>query len=363
MWAERCANVDAMTDVSTTLTINRPAAEVFEFLAEMSNNPRWQKGQVSCEWTSAPPINVGSTYDQQARFAGRTIESSFDVTEFEPGRLIRIVSTSGPMPIDVTRSVVPLTDDSCEVSAIVKGEPPGLMAKVSGLVDPIVKRSVSGDYVRLKQLLEAGDLPPNHHGDYKQFNALFGYVASLTMVLGRQHDADVVAAMADLGPGVHVLDIGCGPGNAVRTAARTGARATGVDPSGPMLHMAKVLTRLRPPTGAVEWIEAGAEDMPLDDDAIDVCWSLKAVHHWPQLEEGMAEVARVLKPGGIFIAFEKRSEPGATGVASHGWTRQQADLFAQMLREDHAFTDVDVREQKSNGAPVLTVSGHAPHDR
>ncbi len=352
-----------MTDVSTSIEIERPAGEVFSYVADMANNPDWQKGQVSCEWTSPPPIAVGSTYDQHAKFLGRSIRTSFEVTEFEPGRSIRIVSTSGPMPIDVTRSVVAIGEGRCEVSAIVRGEPPGLMKKASPVVDRLVKRSVSGDYDRLKRLLEADPkLPPNHHADYKQFNALFGYVASLTMILGRQNDADVVVRRTpNLGPEVHLLDIGCGPGNAVRTAARTGASAIGLDPSGPMLTMAKLLTRIRPPKGEVDWIEAGAEAMPVPDKSVDVVWSLKAVHHWPQLTEGLDEVRRVLKPGGLFVALEKKSPPGATGGASHGWTPDQAKLLADMLCDEHGFLDVEVREHTSGrSTTVLTVEGRLP---
>ena len=126
-----------------------------------------------------------------------------------------------------------------------------------------------------------------------------------------------------------------------------------------MLHMARLLTKLRSPTGEVDWIEAGAESMPLDDDAVDAVWSLKAVHHWPQLDEGLAEVARVLRPGGVFIALEKKVESGATGTASHGWTPRQAELLADMLRTDHGFTEVEVEEQQSGKATVLTVRGLA----
>jgi len=143
-----------MTDIRSSVIIDRPAAEVFEFVADMANNPKWQKGQVSCVWTSPPPLAVGSTYDQEARFAGRTIRTSFEVTEFEPGRRIRIVSTSGPMPIDVTRTVDPVGDDRCEVAAHVQGEPPGVMRLLGGMVDKMVKRNVDADYTRLKALLE-----------------------------------------------------------------------------------------------------------------------------------------------------------------------------------------------------------------
>ena len=60
------------------------------------------------------------------------------------------------------------------------------------------------------------------------------------------------------------------------------------------------------------------------------------MHHWPDLDGGLSEVARVLAPGGRFVAMEKRAEPGATGNASHGWTPAQAHTFAEMVA-DHGF--------------------------
>ncbi|MEM7092492.1 MAG: SRPBCC family protein [Actinomycetota bacterium] len=142
-------------ETSASITIQRPAGEVFDYLADMSNNPAWQRGQQRCEWTSEPPIGVGSTYDQEAKFAGRTITSSFEVTEFEPGRRIRIVTTAGTMPIDVTRGVTPIDDASCEVSAIVRGEPPMILRLLGPLTRRMLRSSVAGDYVRLKAQLEA----------------------------------------------------------------------------------------------------------------------------------------------------------------------------------------------------------------
>lgn len=144
-----------MTEVRMSTRINRSAAEVFAYLADMANNPKWQRGQERCTWTSEPPLRLGSTYDQEARFLGKKIVSSFEVVEFEPERLIRIRSTSGTMPIDVTRSVSPLGPDSCTVRAIVRGDPPGFLRLLGPLLDRMVERSVGGDYRRLKDLLEA----------------------------------------------------------------------------------------------------------------------------------------------------------------------------------------------------------------
>jgi uncharacterized membrane protein len=143
-----------MIEVRVTQTIDRPAGEVFAYLADMANNPRWQRGMRRCQWTSEPPLRLGSTYDQEASFLGRTITSSFEVTELEPGRRIRIQTTGGSMPIDVTRHVEP-DGDGCVVGAVVRGDPSGLFLLAAPIMKLLVRASVGRDYRRLKALLEA----------------------------------------------------------------------------------------------------------------------------------------------------------------------------------------------------------------
>jgi ubiquinone/menaquinone biosynthesis C-methylase UbiE len=88
---------------------------------------------------------------------------------------------------------------------------------------------------------------------------------------------------------------------------------------------------------------------------VTVCWSLASVHHWPDLESGLAEVARVLDAGGTFIALEKRAQPGATGNASHGWNADQAATFAAML-PDYGFQSAEVADHDLGRRPVVTVT-------
>jgi SAM-dependent methyltransferase len=200
------------------------------------------------------------------------------------------------------------------------------------------------------------DLAPNHHAHYRQFSGAFGYLAGLTMIVGRGRDARLVADIADPQPTDHVLDIGCGPGTAARVAARHGVRVTGVDPSEPMLRLAGLLTRIRRPAGEIDWVCAGAEALTVPDDSVTVCWSLASVHHWPDLVGGLSEVQRVLRPGGTLIALERRAEPGATGNASHGWTPDQADTFAAMLT-DRGFASADVSNHDVGRRHVVVVTG------
>jgi uncharacterized membrane protein len=142
--------------MTATRDIARPAGQVFDFFADASNNPTWQKGMQSCEWTSQPPIAVGSTYQQTARFMGRDILSTFEVTAHEPGRLIAIETIKSTFPIQVVRTVEPTGNESCRVSADITGGPERGVAK---LVEPLIGRwaqkSVDRDYDRLVQLLES----------------------------------------------------------------------------------------------------------------------------------------------------------------------------------------------------------------
>ena len=141
-------------ETTTQITIERPADLVFIVVADMARNPEWQRAMKSCVWTSEPPIGVGSTYDQVAEFVTRKIVTSFEVVEFEPGRRIRIKSYKSTFPLDITRSVEPLSDYRCTVTAIVTGEPSGVLTWFEPLTKPLVARSVRKDYERLKVLLD-----------------------------------------------------------------------------------------------------------------------------------------------------------------------------------------------------------------
>lgn len=55
-----------MIEVLASADVAVPAPELFAYVADMSNNPEWQQGQVACTWTSPPPVGVGSTYPASA---------------------------------------------------------------------------------------------------------------------------------------------------------------------------------------------------------------------------------------------------------------------------------------------------------
>jgi len=197
---------------------------------------------------------------------------------------------------------------------------------------------------------------PNHHADYPGFSGLAGLSAALSMVAGRDGNARLAAARSGATSGDVVVDIGCGPGAAARYAARLGARVTGVDPAPVMLRVARLLTRR---SDNVRYVEGTAEALPVPDDSASAVWAIATVHHWTDLDAALREVSRVLRPGGHFVAIERRTLPGADGLASHGWTDAQADAFADRCRE-RGLTDVQVEQNTSGRRSTVSVTATAP---
>jgi ubiquinone/menaquinone biosynthesis C-methylase UbiE len=190
---------------------------------------------------------------------------------------------------------------------------------------------------------------PNHHRHHGGFAGASGLAAAVLFLARRGDRAELAVRLTDVGPGDTVVDIGCGPGVATRLAASRGATAIGVDPATVMLKVARVASRHR----RVRYEVGAAESLPVDDGIATVAWSVATVHHWQDIGAGVAEVHRILRPSGRFLALEARTTPGATGHASHGWTRDQAQRFADHLTA-HGFTGATIDEHPGH-RPMISV--------
>jgi SAM-dependent methyltransferase len=94
---------------------------------------------------------------------------------------------------------------------------------------------------------------------------------------------------AEVGPGVRVLDVGCGPGALSAAAAARGATVTGVDLAEGMLAHARATHP------DIEFRHADAEDLPFTDGRFDVALGAFIVNHLPHPERAAGELARVAR--------------------------------------------------------------------
>ena len=143
-----------MLEIVSGAYIAAPSGVVFSLISDFEKNPTWQSGMQSCVFTTPPPLGVGSRYDQSATFLGRTAVSTFEVVEFIEGRLVKATSIAGSFPVTFTRSVEP-EGAGTRVKAIVQGSASGFFKLATPLLRRLVKRSIDGDYERLKKLVES----------------------------------------------------------------------------------------------------------------------------------------------------------------------------------------------------------------
>jgi 2-polyprenyl-6-hydroxyphenyl methylase / 3-demethylubiquinone-9 3-methyltransferase len=100
--------------------------------------------------------------------------------------------------------------------------------------------------------------------------------------------------------GRRVLDLGCGGGLTIVCLAQRGATVVGVDLSRASLRVASCHTRGDRHPASV-FACARAESLPFVDASFDVVWCTDVLEHLPDLPTAIAQIARVLKPGGLFL--------------------------------------------------------------
>ncbi len=180
-------------------------------------------------------------------------------------------------------------------------------------------------------------------------------LTAISMAVGRGPAARAVADAAGLTAGDRVLDIGCGPGTAVREAARRGATATGIDPSPVMLRLARRISALQRIRG-LAWLEGRAEALPLPDHGVTLAWAVSSAHHWDDRRAAFGEIRRVLSPGGQVLLAERLASPGARGRAAHGLAPAQAEELAGGLAAA-GFADVRVHTRRARRRALIIVQG------
>lgn len=179
-----------------------------------------------------------------------------------------------------------------------------------------------------------------------------------SMAVGRGGAARLVADASKLVASDRVVDIGCGPGTAVRVASERCDQATGVDPSPASVHLCRWLNHLGHRHNA-SVVLGRAEALPLPDRSATVVWSLSSFHHWASPARGLDEAMRVLEPGGRIIVAERLVTPGARGHAVHGLTSTQLDQVMDAL-VTAGFTDVAQIQRAAGRTTWSLVSGVRP---
>jgi ubiquinone/menaquinone biosynthesis C-methylase UbiE len=113
--------------------------------------------------------------------------------------------------------------------------------------------------------------------------------------------------LLEMQPGELVLDVGCGSGVVTREMARRlrpDGRVIGVEPNQHLLALAAELAERDGLSSLIEWRDGDARGLPFDDGSFDVVMCATVLAHIPDSDPVVAELARVLRPGGRIGVFE-----------------------------------------------------------
>ena len=130
-------------------------------------------------------------------------------------------------------------------------------------------------------------------GDAAAYDRLTGWL------LGSFYDGIAADIAATVPLGASVLDVGCGPGHLTRRLAALGLDATGSDLDPAMVERATA-------HGGGRYLAADAASLPFEDDAFDLVVSTLSMHHWADARAGLAEIGRVVRPGGRVLVWDLR---------------------------------------------------------
>ena len=127
-----------------------------------------------------------------------------------------------------------------------------------------------------------------------------------------------------------VGDLGCGTGQVSAALAPFVARVIAVDSSAAMLQAAK---RRLAGFDNIDVRRGELEALPIDDDRLDVAALMLVLHHVPEPEKAVAEVARVLKPGGRIIVgdMQPHDRESYRQQMGHVWLGFSDDHIGRML--------------------------------
>jgi ubiquinone/menaquinone biosynthesis methyltransferase len=147
---------------------------------------------------------------------------------------------------------------------------------------------------------------PEHKQRYvrRLFDTIADRYDLITVLLSFGRDAawkQRLVRLAEIAPGMRALDLACGTGDITREVARRGGRVIGLDVTERMIRLA---TKKLGGDRGIRFVVGDMMALPFADATIDLVTTGYGIRNVPELEPALREIARVLRPGGLFLSLD-----------------------------------------------------------
>jgi uncharacterized membrane protein len=138
------------------LVIDRPVEDVWKYMTDISNMPRWEDSGAVWKQMSAGPIQVGTSIQSSITKLGRTVTFDLRVTEFDPNRTFSVEAVAGRTKgTTVSYLLAPVEAGKTRLSRVTDTRFHGILKVLQPLSGAITKRTGALEARNVKRILES----------------------------------------------------------------------------------------------------------------------------------------------------------------------------------------------------------------
>lgn len=147
---------ELQVDVRTEIEIARPRHDVAAYASDPDHATAWYANIESVEWKTPKPLRVGSRIAFVARFLGRRLAYTYEVTELIPEERLVMRTADGPFAMETTYEWRDTPGGTTAMTLRNRGNPSGFSNVVAPVMASAMRRANRKDLARLSTILEQG---------------------------------------------------------------------------------------------------------------------------------------------------------------------------------------------------------------
>lgn len=144
-----------MINLDLGTLVDKPVKDVFAFVGNPNNLPKWNSAVVSLEQVTLGEVGVGTKFKSIGEMMGRRIAGEMQVTAYEPDTKCGFQVNAGPMQVNITITLKTVGTGT-KINLNAQGNPAGFFKIAEGIMAGRVKSMMEENLARLKAQLEMG---------------------------------------------------------------------------------------------------------------------------------------------------------------------------------------------------------------